>query len=117
MLCERVVAETQSFVFQMCEIDEDGARLQRLNRRMKRWIEGEKENEETEFYDELVEIREHALVGLRLYRRLKRQTFVRSSDECKLFELAEIAVKKFNAFVMEHSIPPDTNEFVPFDVL
>ena len=49
MLCERVVAETQSFVFQMCEIDEDGVRLKRLSRRMKRWIEGEKENEQTEF--------------------------------------------------------------------
>ena len=84
---------------------------------MKRWIDGEKENEETEFCDELVEIREHALVGLRLYRRLKRQTFVRPSDECKLFELAEIAVKKFNAFVLEHSIPPDTNDYVPFDEL
>ena len=117
MPCERVVAETQSFVFQMCEIDEDGARLQRLNRRMKRWIEGEKENEETEFFEELVEIREHALAGLRLYRRLRRQTFVRLTDERKLFELAEIAVKKFNAFVLEHSIPLDTNDYVPFDEL
>ena len=101
----------------MCEIDEDGKRLKRLYRRMKRWIEGEKENEETEFYEELVEIREHALAGLRLYRRLRRQTFVHYRDERELFEKAEVAVKKFNAFIIEHSIPPDSNDYVPFDVL
>ena len=111
------MAETRSFVFQMCEIDEDGARLKRLNMRMKRWIEGEKENYETEFYADMCEIREYALQGLRLYRRLKRQTFVHHRDEYKLFELAERAVKKFNAFVLDHSIPPDTNEYIPFDVL
>ena len=114
MLCERVVAETQSFVFQM---DEDGVRLRRLNRRMKRWMKGEKENKETEFYGELAEIREHALAGLRLYNHLRRQAFVWVTEEDELFELAEIAVKKFNAFVLEHSIPPDTNEYVPFDEL
>ena len=80
-------------------------------------MKGEKENKETEFYHELSEIREHALAGLRLYQRLRRQAFVRVTEEDELFELAEIAVKKFNAFVMDHSIPPDTNEFVPFDVL
>ena len=111
------MAETQSFVFQMCDIEEDGARLKRLNRRMKRWMNREKENEETEFFEELMEIRLCALRGLRLYRRIKIQTFVHLRDEYKLFELAEIAVKKFNAFVMDHSIPPDTNEFVPFDEL
>ena len=111
------MAETRSFVFQMCEIDEDGKRMKRLSRRMKRWIEGEKENHETEFYAEMCEIEEHALVALRLYRRLKRQTFVHHRDEYKLFELAETAVKKFNAFVMDHSIPPTTNDYVPFDVL
>ena len=101
----------------MSQIDEDGERLKRLNRRMKRWIKGEKENEETEFYGELNEIREHALVGLRLYHRLRRQSFVRLTDEYELFELAEIAVKKIYAFVIEHSIPPATNEYVPFDEL
>ena len=101
----------------MCEIEEDGARLKRLNRRMKRWMNGEKENEETEFFEELVEIRLCALQGLRLYRRIRRQEFVHHRDEYKLFELAERAVKKFNAFVIDHSIPPDTNEFVPFDEL
>ena len=65
----------------------------------------------------MCEIRECVLVGLRLYRRLKRQTFVHRRDEYKLFELAERAVKKFNAFVLDHSIPPETNEFIPFDVL
>ena len=114
---ERVVAETRSFVFQMCDIEEDGARLKRLHRRMRRWLEGEKENKETEFYEELNEIRLCALAGLKLYRRLKRQTFVRLTDEYKLFDKAEVAVKKFNAFVMDHSIPPETNEFIPFDVL
>ena len=114
---ERVVTETQSFVFQMCDIDEDGARLKRLNRRMRRWLEREKENEETEFFEELVEIRLCALAGLKLYRRLCRQTFVHHRDEYKLFELAERAVKKFNAFVLDHSTPPDTNEFIPFDEL
>ena len=112
-----MVAETQSFVFQMSEIEADGKRMKRLNRKLKRWIEGDKENEETEFHEELVELREHAVVGLRLYYRLHRQEFVRLSDEYKLFELAEIAVKKFNAFVIDHSIPPDTNEYVPFDEL
>ena len=111
------MAETQSFVFQMCDIEEDGARLKRLNRRMKRWLEGEKENKENEMYEEMNEIRLCALVGLRLYRRLRRQEFVHHRDEYKLFELAEIAVKKFNAFVMDHSIPPDTNEYIPFDEL
>ena len=101
----------------MSQIEVDGKRMMRLNRRLKRWIEGEKENYETEFYAEMSEIREHALVALRLYRRLKRQQFVHYRDEEELFELAEIAVKKFNAFVMEHSIPPDTNDHVPFDVL
>ena len=80
-------------------------------------MKGEKENGETEFYVELEDIREHAMIGLRLYNRLRRQEFVRLTDEYKLFELAEIAVKKFNAFVIEHSIPPDTNEYVPFDEL
>ena len=112
-----MVAETQSFVFQMSEIEADGKRLRRLNRKLKRWIEGDKENEETEFHEELVELREHVVAGLRLYYRLHRQEFVRLSDEYKLFELAEVAVKKFNAFVIEHSIPPDTNEFIPFDEL
>ena len=65
----------------------------------------------------MAEIREHALAGLRLYRRLKRQEFVHYRDEEELFEKAEIAVKKFNAFVMEHSIPPATNEYVLFDEL
>ena len=101
----------------MSEIEADGKRLRRLNRKLKRWIEGEKENEETEFHEELVELREHAVVGLRLYYRLHRQKFVHHRDEYKLFELAERAVKKFNAFVIDHSIPPDTNEFVPFDEL
>ena len=117
MLCERVVAETQSFVFQMCDIEEDGKRMKRLSKRMKRWIEGEKENHESEFYAEMCEIEEHALVALRLYRRLRRQTFVHHRDEYKLFELAETAVKKFNAFVIDHSTPPETNEFIPFDAL
>ena len=63
-------------------------------------MKGEKENEETEFYGELVEIREYALVGLRLYNRLRRQEFVRLSEEYELFEKAEVAVKKFNAFVL-----------------
>ena len=114
---ERVVAETQSFVFQMCDIEEDGKRLHRLNRRMKRWMEREKENEETEFFEELAEIRLCALAGLKLYRRLKRQEFVHHRDEYKLFELAEVAVKKFNAFVLDHSTPPETNEYIPFDAL
>ena len=94
----------------MSQIEEDGKRLKRLNGKLKRWIEGDKENEETEFYVEMTETREHALAGLRLYRHLKRQTFVRLTDEYRLFEMAEIAVKKFNAFVIEHLITPVTNE-------
>ena len=80
-------------------------------------MKGEKENEETEFYRELTEIREHVVPALRLYNRLRRQAFVRVTEENEQFELAEVAVKKFNAFVLEHSIPPDTNDYVPFDEL
>ena len=65
----------------------------------------------------MIELREYVVPALRLYHRLRRQAFVRVTEEDELFELAEIAVKKYNAFVMEHSIPPTTNDYVPFDEL
>ena len=65
----------------------------------------------------MIELREYVVPALRLYHRLRRQAFVRITEEDELFEMTEVVVKKYNAFVIEHSIPPDTNDYVPFDEL
>lgn len=101
---ERASTETHSFVFQMYRMW--GRRLKRLNRTLKRFIKAEKENAETEFYEELLELRELAVPALKLYYRLMRQEFVRFTDEERLFDMMELAVKRFNAFVLEHAIAP-----------
>ena len=62
-----------------------GRRIKKLNRILKRWIAEEKENEETEVYEDLIEIREFAVSTLRLYNRLMQKEFVRFTDEQELF--------------------------------
>ena len=58
-----------------------GRRLKTLNRILKHWIAGEKENEKTEFYTDLIELRELVIPALRLYNQLIQQKFVRFTDD------------------------------------
>ena len=94
-----------------------GRRLKKLNRRLKRWIADEKENEEEDMSRDLVEVRELTVNALKLYRRLMRQEFVRFTDEQELFEKMELAVKCFNAVVRFYSTPPENTDDVPFSEL
>ena len=94
-----------------------GRRLKKLNRRLKRWIESEKENEETEIYEDLIYIKGLTVSALRLYNRLMLQKFVRFTDEEDLFEQMELAVNSFNSFVLYYSTPPESNPAVPFSEL
>ena len=94
-----------------------GRRLKTLNRRLKRWIEDEKENEEEDMCRDLVEVKELTVVALRLYRRLIRQEFVRVTDEQELFDKMELAVKCFNDVVRFYSTPPGSDSVVPFSEL
>ena len=110
---ERVVAETQSFVFQMYELW--GRRLKRLNKMVKRFIASEKENSECPLYEELVELnRDLVLPALRLYDRLMSQEFVRVREQQELAERTNRAVGTFNELVMEFSIPPFEGHDTPF---
>ena len=94
-----------------------GRRLKKLNGRLKRWIESEKENGDTEIYEGLVYIKELTVSALRFYHRLMTQTFVRFTDEQELFEQMELAVKSFNEFVMYYSTPLESNSVVPLSEL
>ena len=94
-----------------------GRNLKKLNRRLKRWIESEKENEDTEIYEGLVYVKELTMSALRLYHRIMRREFVRLSEGEELFERMELAVKSFNAFVMYYSVPPENTNDVPFSEL
>ena len=110
-----LVAETLIIVFQMYVLW--GRRLKRLNKRLKQWIVNEKENEEMEMYEDLLDVRTLVLHALELYKRLMRQRFVRFTDEHELYERMETAVKAFNAFVIYYSTPPDSSDDVPFSLL
>ena len=94
-----------------------GRRLKILNKRLKRWIEDEKENEEEDMSRDLVEVKELTVIALRVYRRLMRQEFVRVTDEEDLFNKMELAVKCFNDVVRFYSTPPESNEDVPLSEL
>ena len=94
-----------------------GRRLKILNRRLKRWIEDEKENEEEDMSRDLVEVKELTVDALKLYRRLMRQTFVRFTDEQELFNKMELVVKCFNDVVRFYSTPPESNTEEPFSVM
>ena len=94
-----------------------GRRLKILNKRLKRWIEDEKENEEEDMSRDLVEVKELTVIALRVYRRLMRQEFVRVMDEQDLFNKMELAVKCFNDVVRFYSTPPESNEDVPLSEL
>ena len=88
-----------------------------MNKRLKRWIEDEKENEEEDMCRDLVEVKELTVSALRLYRRLIRQEFVRVMDEQELFDKMELAVKTFNSVVTYYSTPPESNTEEPFSVM
>ena len=110
---ERVVAETQSFVFQMYELW--GKKLKRLNRELKRWMNLEKENEETEVYSDLLGLkREHVSPAVKLYNRLLRQEFIRYSDVQALREKVHFAVLAYDELIYKYTRPvegtPDPNE-------
>lgn len=76
----------------------------------------EKENEETDIYVDLMDLkRYHIVPALRLYNRLMHQEFVQVREEQQLAEKTNLAVQTFNDFVTEYSTPPETNPFVPFD--
>ena len=77
----------------------------------------EKENEETELYPDLMELREYIGPVLRLSNRLLQEEFVRFTEEEELFEKMEIAVKRFNALVTHYSIPPESHSVVLFSEL
>ena len=94
-----------------------GRRLKTLNRRLKRWIEDEKENEEEDMSRDLVEVKELTVDALRVYRRLMRQTFVRVTDEQELFNKMELAVKCFNDVVRFYSTPPESDSVIPLSEL
>ena len=94
-----------------------GRHLKNLNKRLKRWIDDEKENEEEDMSRDLVEVKELTVIALRLYRRLMRQEFVCVTDEQELFDKMELAVKCFNAVVRFYSTPPGSDSVVPFSEL
>ena len=75
---------------------------------MYEWMEYEKENKETEVYDDLRILRaNYVMPAIRLYNRLRRQEFVRSSDYIKLDLKTEQAVMAYNKLNLDHSGPPD----------
>ena len=94
-------------------------RLKKLNKTVKLWIRVEKENEEPELYEDLMELREYIgpVSPVRLSNRLSQQEFVTFTEEQELFEKMEIAVKRFNALVTHYSIPPESHSVVPFSEL
>ena len=94
-----------------------GRRLKKFNRRLKRWIESEKENKDTEIYEGLVYIKGLTVSALRLYNRIMQREFVRLSEGEELFERMELAVQSFNEFVLYYSTPPENTDDVPFSVL
>ena len=113
------MTETQLFVFQMYGRRELwGRRLKRVNKFVKQWLAMEKENEETEIYEDLLDLKNnHIVPALRLYNKLVSQEFVRVRDEQEFAERTNRAVETFNSFVKDYSVPPDSNPFVPFDEL
>ena len=85
---------------------------------VKRWMSMGKENQWTEIYVDLLELkRNHIVPALRLYHCLSRGELVKVRDEQELAERTNTAVETFNSFVTDYSAPPATNEFVPFDEL
>ena len=82
-----------------------GRRLKRLNRTLKLLVVGEEENKDTDFYCDLTDLRECAVPALKLHNPLTQQEFVRFTDEERLFEMMEIAVKKFNFLLIEYFVP------------
>ena len=88
-----------------------------MNGRLKRWIADEKENEDTEIYEDLVYIKGLTMSALRLYNRIMSREFVRLSEGEELFEQMELAVKSFNEFVIYYSTRPESNVVVPLSEL
>ena len=91
-------------MFQMYE--EWGRRLKKLKKVMKEWMEYEKENKETEVYDDLRILRaNYVMPAIRLYNYLRRQEFVRSSDYTRLDIKTEQAVMAYNKLVTDYTGP------------
>ena len=88
--------------------EEWGRRLKKLNALLKEWMEFEKENDETEVYDDLADLKvEYVVPTIRLYNRLKQQEFVRSSDYTELDLRTEQAVMVYNKLVMDYCLEPN----------
>ena len=91
-------------MFQMYE--EWGRRLKKLKKVMNEWMQYEKENKETEVYDDLRILRaNYVMPAIRLYNCLRRQEFIRSSDYTKLDLKTEQAVMAYNKLVMDYTGP------------
>ena len=89
--------------------EEWGKRLKKLRKVMREWMEYEKENKETEVYDDLRILRaNYVMPAIRLYNCLRRQEFVRSSDYTRLDIKTEQAVMAYNKLVIDYSDTPDT---------
>ena len=88
--------------------EEWGRRLKALNKRLKEWMEYEKENDGTEVYVDLKDlIAGHVVPAIKLYNRLRRQTFVRSSDYTELDLRTEQAVITYNNLVIDYCAEPN----------
>ena len=70
-------------------------RLKRLYKNVKLWMRLEKENEESEIYLDLIELRDCVGPVLRLGNRVLRQQFIRFTEKEELFEKMEVVVKRF----------------------
>ena len=88
-----------------------GRRIKEAKGCVGRWMKGEKENEETEVYDDLRIFTRHYLKpAIKLYTKLRRQEsnneFVRNSDLTALDLKTEQLVMAYNKLVMEYEYEP-----------
>ena len=88
-----------------------GRRIKQAKGCVDRWMEGEKENKETEVYDDLKIFTRHYLKpAVKLYHKLRRQEvnheFIRNSDYTQIELKTEQMVMAYNKLVMEYEYEP-----------
>ena len=71
-------------------------------------MEFEKENDGAEVYGDFITLKaEYVVPAIRLYNRLRTQTFVRSRDFTELDLRTEQAVVAYNKLVMDYCLEPN----------
>ena len=84
-----------------------GKKIREVKRMLTAWMIQEKENEESELYDDLRMIKRHYLrPAIQLYNSLNHEEFVRNSDIIALNIKTEQLALAFNKLIDDHSEPP-----------